>query len=238
MNQGIYQLAANMVNQLNSVDILSNNLANATTTGFKEDNIAEGSFNYYLKKAQSLEQNISKMNVITNTIPKIDQHYYTKTVGSIEPTNNKLDFAIKDPNLFFKVQNPKNNELLLTRDGSFNILDGKLVTKNGYFVLNNDNLPIVVIDNFATQISVVKTQYKNLTKQGNNNYQIKSTKSLEKLIGNKEYILQGALEKSNVNTVLTMVNLIEKHRMFEQDQKAINGIDDINQKVIDKIENR
>ena len=160
MNQGTYPLAANMINQLNRVDMLSNNLANATTTGFKEDNIAQGSFNHYLKKAQKLEQNISKINDITNTVPKIDQHYYTKTVGSIESTNNTLDFAIKDPNIFFKVQNPKNNELLLTRDGSFNILDGKLVTKNGYFVLNNDNLPIVATDNFATQISVVKPNMK------------------------------------------------------------------------------
>ncbi len=238
MNQGIYPLAASMVNQLNRVDVLSNNLANSNTTGFKQDNLSEGSFNNYLKKAQNKDQEISKLSQVTNTIPKIDNSFVSKELGVISPTNNQLDFAIKDENTFFKIKNPQNGELLLTRDGAFNILDGQLVTKNGYQVLDADNVPITAEDDFAEQIAVVKTSFDNLDKQGSNNYQIKSTQNIESLATNEGYVLQGALEKSNVNSVLTMVSLIDTHRRFEQAQKAMTSIDEINQKVIDKVGSR
>ena len=51
-------------------------------------------------------------------------------------------------------------------------------------------------------------------------------------------MLQGSLEKSNVNTIRTMVGLIEAQRKFEQSQKAITGIDQINGKVIESIGNQ
>ena len=235
MNQGIYPLAANMINQLNRVDVLSNNLANSTTSGFKEDNVVEGSFNNYLTVANEKHLQTTKINEITNTIPKMDGSYVSEQNGALIPTNNQLDFAIKDENIFFKIRNPKTHENLLTRDGSFKILNGQVVTQNGYQVLNIENQPITAEDDFATQIAVVKSQYENLTKQGNNNYKIKSQKDVEKLIGNEEYVMQGTLEKSNVNTVSTMVSLIESHRNFELAQKAMTGIDDMNKNVIEKI---
>ncbi len=52
MTQGLHPLAANMINQLNRVDVISNNLANANTVGFKQDSLVEGSFNNYLEKAE------------------------------------------------------------------------------------------------------------------------------------------------------------------------------------------
>lgn len=235
MNQGIYPLAATMINQLNRVDVLSNNLANSNTNGFKQDHVVEGSFNHYLEKAVEKNESISKLNEVTNTIPKIDGKFVNKTLGAVVPTNNQLDFAIKDENVFFKVQNPKTKEIVLTRDGAFNILNNNLVTKDGYQVLNADNAPIVAQDEFALDIAVVKTNFENLEKQGSNNYRIKSQKEIQQLNGNEEYVLQGSLEKSNVNSIVTMVGLIESQRRFEQAQKAMTGIDEINQKVIEKI---
>jgi len=117
-------------------------------------------------------------------------------------------------------------------------LGGMLVNKNGFNILDDKNVPIVIEEGsqkFALQIAVVKTDYTNLDKQGNNNYKIKDQKQVEKLIGNEDYILRGALEKSNVNSVITMVSLIDSHRRFEQAQKAMTGIEELNQKVIDKI---
>ena len=237
MNQGMYPLAATMINQLNRVDVLSNNLANANTNAFKQDNLSEGSFNRYLKQAKAKDKEITKLNVITNTIPKIDNRYVNQNVGAIVPTNNKLDFAIKDKNVFFKVQNPKTKEILLTRDGSFKILNNNLVTQNGWKVLDIDDAPIIAEEEFATTIAVVKTDYTNLKKQGNNNYEIQSQRQVKSLVGNDDYILQAAIEKSNVNSITTMVGLIDSHRRLEQAQKAMTGIDDINKKVIDKIGN-
>ncbi len=238
MNQGIYPLASTMINQLNRVDILSNNLANANTNAFKQESLSEGSFNNYLKNAQKKDEVISKLSEITNIIPKIDNKFIDKKLGAITPTNNQLDFAIKKEEMFFKVQNPKNGEIVLTRDGSFGILNEKLVTKNGYLVLNFDNLPIATTEEeFAKQIAVVKTNFENLDKQGGNSYKIKSEQNIEMLFDNESYLAQGALERSNVNSITTMVSLIDSHRRFEQAQKAIKGIDEINQKVIDKIGN-
>ncbi len=235
MNQGIYPLAATMINQLSRVDTLSNNLANTNTNGFKQDNLIEGSFNNYLKQAQEKDLEVTRLGQVANTIPKIDKSYISEDLGAITPTNNQLDFAIKDKNMFFKVQDPKSGEIFLTRNGSFNIMENKLVTQNGFQVLNIDNDPIIAEDNFAQQISLVKTPFENLEKQGLNNYKIKLPNQTEEIASNDEYVLQGAIERSNVNTITTMVALIDTHRRLEQAQKAMTGIDQINQKLIDKI---
>jgi flagellar basal-body rod protein FlgG len=235
MNQGIYPLAANMVNQLNRVDTLANNLANSNTVGFKQDNLTEGSFNYYLERSQNEKKETTVFGTITNTIPKIDGQFIDKKLGAITPTNNQLDFAIKEEEIFFKIQNPKTQEIFLTRDGSFGILNGQLVTKNGFNVLDNKDIAIVANEDFAQQIGVVKTQFENLSKQGNNNYQIKSQQKVEQLLSNDNFVLQGAVERSNVNSITTMVGLIESHRRIEQAQKAMTGIDELNKSVIEKI---
>ncbi len=237
MTQGIHQLTANMVNQLNRVDVVSNNLANANTVGFKEDDLAEGSFNHYLEKAKEEKKDISKLSYIMNTIPKIDNNFVNTNIGSITPTGNKLDFALNQKDTYFKIKSA-NGQIQLTRDGEFKVLNGTLVTKNGESVLNNNNESIAVVDdNFFQNIAVFSSDIKNLDKVGNNNYKIKEEQGLTQITNNTEYIMQGSIERSNVNTIKTMVDLIEAQRKFEQAQKAIAGIDEMNQKVITDIGN-
>ncbi|MGB5866891.1 MAG: flagellar hook-basal body protein [Arcobacteraceae bacterium] len=237
MTQGIHQLTASMVNQLNRVDVISNNLANANTVGFKEDNLAEGTFNRYLSTQIKKDEVVLKESLVMDTIPKIDLKYKDESVGSIKQTGNNLDFAVKDKNMFFKVQNLQ-GKIEYTKDGSFKVVDGKLVTQNGFSVLNNANEPIT-IDNpdFATTISLVSTDFKNLENIGNNNYKAIKEQEIMSVASNDTYLMQGALENSNVNTIRTMVGLIEAQRKFEQAQKGITGIDEINAKVIDSIGN-
>jgi len=237
MIQGTHPLAANMINQLNRVDVISNNLANTNTVGFKEDSLVEGSFNHYLEKANKEGSVVLKESEVINTVPKIDGDFMNINMGSISQTGNKLDFALNKNNMFFKVEN-NNGNIELTRDGQFKILDGKLVTQNGYSVLNNENKEILVDDDsFASNIAVVSTNFDNLDKIGNNNYKFNNKNELETIVNNDDYIVQGAIEKSNVNAIKSMVGLIEAQRKFEQSQKAIAGIDEINQKVIDSIGN-
>jgi len=238
MTQGIHQLTASMVNQLNRVDVISNNLANANTVGFKEENLAEGTFNRYLEQQEKKDKVVLKESLIMDTIPKIDMSYKSETVGALKQTGNNLDFAIKDREMFFKVQNEQGN-IEYTRDGSFKTVDGKLINQNGYPVLDNDNIPVDINNpNFARTISVVKTEFTNLEKIGNNNYKVSDEKKVELIANSENYILQGSLEQSNVNTIRTMVGLIEAQRKFEQSQKAITGIDQINSKVIESIGNQ
>jgi len=237
MTQGIHQLTASMVNQLNRVDVISNNLANANTVGFKEENLAEGSFNRYLREQTKSDEVVLKESKIMDTIPKIDTKYTSKEVGAVIGTGNNLDFAIKDPNMFFKVQNEQGN-VEYTRDGSFKILDNVLVNQNGYPVLDNDNNAINTTNaNFEDAIALIQTDFRNLDKVGNNNYSAKKDENIQAVADTATLLLQGSLEQSNVNTIKTMVGLIEAQRKFEQSQKAITGIDEINSKVIDSIGN-
>ncbi|MEA3383951.1 MAG: flagellar hook-basal body protein [Campylobacterota bacterium] len=232
MTQGIHQLTASMVNQLNRVDIVSNNLANANTVGYKEESVSEGTFNHYLEKSLEEKRDVSKLSYIMNTIPKIDNKFLDTSIGSVVSTGNNLDIAITQQDKYFKIQ-LDSGEIQLTRDGEFKVLNGNLVTKNGDTVLNKENEPIAVnSDIFYQNIAIVSSDIKNLEKSGNNNYKIKDSNELQDIENNREYILQGSIEKSNVNTIKTMVQLIESQRKFEQAQKAITGINDIDKKVI------
>lgn len=237
MTQGIHQLTASMVNQLNRVDVISNNLANANTTGFKEDNLAEGSFNRYLRKTIAEDKVVNKESMIMDTIPKINVKYKDESVGGLTETGNNLDFAIKNKDMFFKIQNAQGN-IEYTRDGSFKVIENELVTQNGSRVLNNENEVINVNDaQFSRNIALVSTEFKNLENIGNNNYKVIDENQLVQIAENETFLLQNTLEKSNVNTIKTMVGLIEAQRKFEQSQKAITGIDTINGKLIDSIGN-
>ena len=188
MNQGTYPLAASMINQVNRLDQISNNLANINTNGFKQEGTTETTFNYYLQKMQ--EENIAptKINTVTNNIPKIDSKFINSEMGPIAMTGNALDFALNNPDTFFKVQNT-NGDIVYTRDGSFKNLDGFLVDGNGNNVLNADNEPIVVEDNFVSQIGVTKTPYTNLEKIGDNTYRLKNPNELEIFENNDNLIV-------------------------------------------------
>ncbi|MDD2292223.1 MAG: flagellar hook-basal body protein [Aliarcobacter sp.] len=234
MNQGTYPLAASMINQINRLDQISNNLANINTNGFKQEGTSETTFNYYLQRAQ--EQNIAptKINTVVNNIPKIDSKFINSEMGPIAMTGNTFDFALSNPDTFFKIQN-QNGDIVYTRDGAFKNLDNFLVDGNGNNVLNADNEPIVIDEDTASQIGVVKVSYDDLEKIGDNTYLAKSSAQIESFENNDSLIVKGAIEKSNVNSVSTMVELIDANRRFEQAQKAVKSIDELNASLIEKI---
>lgn len=237
MTQGTHQLAANMINQLNRVDTISNNLANLNTTGFKADNSSEGSFNSYLERTNDKGEDVSQLSYIMNTVPKMDHNYIDSKLGVITPTGNNLDFALSQSNTYFKVETDS-GKIELTRDGKFKVLDGNLVNQNGHKVLDNTNNPIAANDEeLLTTISVVSANFVDLNKVGNNNYKYNKEDNLKIIEDNQNYIIQGSLERSNVNSIGSMVSMIDAQRRFEQAQKAIIGIDDINKKVIESIGN-
>ncbi len=233
MNQGIYPVSASMINQINRLDQISNNLANINTNGFKQEGLT---FNYYLERSQKEKFVPTKENIVTNNTPKLDSKYIDSQMGPIAPTGNNLDFALNQPDTFFKIQN-SNGDMVYTRDGSFKNLDGFLVDANGNNVLNPDNEPIVIEGNFASQIGVSKIDYKNLEKLGNNTYKAKNNNEVNVYENNDNLLVQGAIEKSNVNSVSAMVELIDAHRRFDQSQRAIKSIDELNAGLIDKIGN-
>ena len=234
MNQGVYPLTASMINQINRLDQISNNLANTNTYGFKQEGTTETTFNYYLKRVQQQNKTPIQEGIVTNNIPKIDSRYINGQMGAVVMTGNNLDFALNKPDTFFKIQN-QNGDIVYTRDGAFKNLDGFLVDSNGNNVLNQDNEPIVIEDGFTAQIGVTKIAYTNLDKIGNNTYLPKNPNELEVFENNDNMIVQGAVESSNVNSVSAMVELIDAHRRFEQSQKAVKSIDELNASLIEKV---
>ena len=237
MNTSLYSLSATMINQLNRVDVISNNLANVNTTAFKGDNLIEGSFNNYLQKAKENRTPTTAMSELVNTIPKIDGSYTNTQMGSFLETNNQLDFALNAKHTFFKIQDDKGN-ILLTRDGAFKNLNGELVTSEGFKVLNGANVPIAVENCFEQELSIVKADFKDMKKIGNNNYMHDDMKKVLVVENTDNQILQGTIEKSNINAVSTMVALIDAQRKLEQAQKAITGLSEMSEKLLTKIDGK
>jgi len=239
MTQALHQLTASMVNQLNRVETISNNLANANTTAFKEDSLAEGSFNKYLKQKEAVSKEPSVLSTLMNTIPKIDSTYMDSSVGALKLTGNNLDFALTQKDTYFKIDN--NGKELYTRDGAFKVVDNMLVTQNGYNVLDANSNKITVDQNngdFNSELGIYEAKFNTKDKVGKNNFFADKDTSVKQISNiNNDKIVNKTLEVSNVNSIISMVSLIESQRKFEQSQKAITGIDEINKKVIDSIGN-
>src|SRR5579859_4454328 len=130
MNRGIYSLANGMLSTQQAMDLVSNNLANAATSGFKADSLA---FNDALEQAIASPSGRAVGTLGSGAVAK--QHFTNLNQGQIQTTNAPLDLAIQGKGMF-AVQGP-NGQTLYTRDGSFSTnAQGELVNKQGYQVLD------------------------------------------------------------------------------------------------------
>jgi len=145
MINGYYGATGAMVTQFNRLNVISNNLANINTAGFKQDDIIIGDFERIFSEKREilpLENNTKKaakfLNRSLNKVPIVVEEYTNFDIGDIQKTSNPLDVALKEKNQFFVIQTPGGEKL--TRAGNFNInAKGYLVTKDGFKVLNNKN---------------------------------------------------------------------------------------------------
>jgi len=204
------------------------------------------------------------LNRTMTRAPQIVDSFTDYSVGTLQKTSNPLDFALSREGLFFAVKTPQG--VRLTRDGSFTAnAEGKLVTKQGYEVLSNDYFKNVSnggisISQEDSAISVdkngqISTNIPNtsqfaqgskffiaqpdninlLEKEGDNLYKMKG---IEKLTSLEESgaVSQGFIEKSNVNAVKMMTQLIETNRLVGMYQKAMSTqMDDMNRDAIEKL---
>ncbi len=194
--------------------------------------------------------------------PQIVDSYTDFSVGQIEETKNEMDFALKREGLFFVVKTP--DGIRLTRDGSFTRSDdGKLVNKQGYEVLPNDYFETGATIDFNIYETIVESDkhgqlYTNLPnqvrlglnsklfiaqpdnldllkKEGDNLYKYEDETQLKSL-EESGAVAQGYVEKSNVNAVKMMTQMIETNRLVGMYQKAMQTqMDDMNSDAINKI---
>ena len=161
MVRGLYTAYTGMVNSQHRLDVVSNNLANATTTGYKKEGCTTQSFDavYGIKIKDAtvghVNQNIGKLSLGA----KIGETYRNWEQGSFVTTDNTYDFALSGKGFFTISFTNKAGETstMYTRDGSFQMnADGYLVTKDGDYVLGESGEPIVLPTD-ATNIAVEPT---------------------------------------------------------------------------------
>jgi len=258
MINGYYDATGAMVTQFNRLNVISNNLANVNTAGFKQDDIIIGDFERLFSEKRDelpLENNTKEaakfINRNLNKVPIVVEEYTNYDIGDLQKTSNPLDIALKEKNQFFVIQTPAGEKL--TRAGNFN-LNGKgyLVTKDGFKVLDDRNTPIQLSPSHPVTVDKNGNIYQNkekiatfkivkidnlntLKKVGNNMFDfIPETATVNPI----NSTLQGFLEKSNVNPVKEMTSLIETNRLVEQYQKVMTTfMDDLNRDAIEKLAN-
>jgi flagellar basal-body rod protein FlgG len=195
-------------------------------------------------------------------VPQVVEGYTDYSVGNMQKTSNQLDLALSNEDLFFVVKTPQG--IRLTRDGSFSLSDeGKLITKEGYEVLGDDyfkskdGISFAATDNVinidkngqiytnipgSTKLTENKKLFiasvddlKYLQKEGDNLYKIDDMDRVE-MSGESGAVKQGFLEKSNVNAVKMMTELIETNRLVGMYQKAMDTqMNDMNRDAIEKL---
>ena len=264
MQSGYYDAAGGMVTQFNHLNVISNNLANLNTNGYKADDIVIGDFEKIFSEKRDIlplenqtKEGAKFLNRALNKVPHIVEEYTNFSEGTVKPTGNNLDFALKKDNAFFLVKTP--NGIRATRDGAFEIDDaGHIVTKEGYPVLPKsyfkDGHLLTIQKNYelkgdrdgnlyqnGLQVSsfyIAKfNNLKTLQKEGDNFYKYPNPQTAP-LLNEKDVIQQGYIEKSNINPVIEMTNMIQTQRLVDMYQKVMTTqMDDMNNDAISKLAN-
>jgi len=250
MVKGLYTAYTGLINQQNRLDVVTNNLANATTTGYKKEGTTSQSFDSLMAikindpTNGNINQNIGPISLGV----KIGENYRDYSQGSFKNTSGSYDFALSGNGLFsISFTNKTGQEsTMYTRDGSFQMAqDGSLVTKDGDFVLGQDG-PIVLPTNATISVDETGGIYADgqyidqfaITDFEDNNYIEQYGENLYSAVDGATKkdatatVMQGYLEMSNVNVVSEMVQMITISRAFESNQKVMNSIDETLQKAV------
>lgn len=237
--------------QQTRMDVISNNLANASTTAFKSSRATFQDLMYQNEGqagGQTTQQTLSPSGLMLGTGVRVVGTTKTFTQGSITQTGNSLDVAIQG-NGFLQVSMP-DGTVAYTRDGSLQTdANGQLVTANGYpldppvtlptnvqsITIGTDGTVSATTNGSSASVQVGSLQLANfvnpagLQPNGENLY-LETASSGSPSTGTPGLnglgtLQQGALESSNVNVVSQMVDMIETQRTYEMNSKAITTAD-------------
>lgn len=239
MNYGLYSIFLGMRSRQNTLEAQANNIANASTAGFKAERLIYSSI-----AAKNGSGDKQSLVVGVSTSSGIDF-----SEGSIQQTGRSMDVAI-DGDAFLQIQTPSG--VRYTRAGNLTVNpDGQLVTKNGDLVIG-DSGPITVPKegelsigqdgslSVAGQVSdTLKLVRFNspttaLTKEGDSLFAPTGTEQPQDNVKSK--IIQGSLENSNINSITEMVSMINNNREFESLEKSVTLLmSDIGRKISTEI---
>jgi|SaaInlV_120m_DNA_4_1040238.scaffolds.fasta_scaffold04073_5 flagellar basal-body rod protein FlgG len=234
--------------QQQNIDVISNNIANVNTTGFKKGraefkDLMYQSLNYSVGANETDKKQVGLGTKLTAIYNNFDQ-------GSFKETGNSLDLSIAGKG-FFKVTDGS-GEPVYTRDGSFKIdKEGKILTSNGFYldaggiqvpptstgivVRSNGNVQAQMADGTNTILGNIKIHMfpnqSGLKFLGNNVYQETvgsgNPSEVDPGFSGSGTIESGFLETSNVQLVVEMTNLITAQRAYEANSKIIQSSDEL-----------
>jgi flagellar basal-body rod protein FlgG len=235
------------------LQLLSNNLANVNTAGFKKD---RGRFREFSLAAAADSKNLP-LRPDQLQAPEYWMEYSTYTdfsAGALRKTGRPFDLALSG-NGFFCVRTP--DGVMYTRRGDFTVnADEVLVTQEGFPVLGkggeiriklakpsgdirefsiSEEGTVTVDGSEVDRLRIIDfTQSHALEKAGHNYYRALKPRSLEEL-DEGLMVSQGFLELSNVDTIRMMTEMIEVLRGYESYQKIMRSVDDMNAKLINDV---
>lgn len=245
MVKGLYTAYTGMINEQNRMDVLTNNLANASTVGYKKEGTTSQSFGDVLMvkiKDSSVGIDNAQRIGVRNPGVRIGENYTDYSQGSFKITGNTYDLALSGEGFFAVEVTNKEGETdtKYTRAGQFTLnKEGYLVTQEGDYVLDNENRRIQLntlmestiasdgtISQNGQQIARIQVtdfaDYNYLEKYGDTYYQ--PIEGAEKIASDAD-VKSGCLEMANVQIVSEMVNLIAISRAYESNQKIIQTYD-------------
>ncbi len=230
-----YILLSNAIARKTQLNVVANNAANSTTTGYVADMVSFDQVN--------LKQNAKRKNSFVRT----SGIYRNSKNGGIRITHNPTDLAIEEEG-YFKILTPRGPRYTL--DGAFHFnYDGILVNHQGYPCANIDNAIIQIEGKydsldiahdgtiFIDDIAIARVGVFNfldhvfLKKEGDNLYMALGP---EIIIDNYN-IQSGALRMSNVNATKVMVDMVELERSFTTSTKLMSELSSLERNIISKM---
>ncbi len=245
MLRGLYTAHTGLRNEQNRMDIMTNNLANASTVGFKKEGSTSQSFDSVLAyKLKDASVGLGKAENIghNNLGVKIGENYTDYTQGSFRITNNTFDLALSGEGFFALEFTNKAGETSTkyTRAGNFTLTsEGYLVNNDGDYVLDENSQRIkldplhgadITSDgrisqngNVIATLQVVDFEdYDYLKRYGETYFEpVEGAQIIE----SAAEVNSGMLEMSNVQVVSEMVNMISITRQYESNQKIMQTYD-------------
>ncbi|RMH17419.1 MAG: flagellar basal-body rod protein FlgG [Gemmatimonadetes bacterium] len=255
MDPTIRTAATGMIAQQTRVEVISNNLANVNTTGFKR---SRAHFEDLLYQTAQNQQSVQGEGV--QTLEEVQVGRGTRLTGvqrimsqgALEQTGRPLDLAIEGEG-YFQVQF-NDGVVAYTRDGSFQISDqGALMTSSGYLVLPGATVPqdasevtisrngiITARTNAGSEsielgrIELARFMNESGLRAMGENLYVETEASGKPIVGFPQEpgfgrLIQGALEASNVEIVQEMVDMITAMRAYEINSKAVQTGEEMSQ---------
>ena len=247
MTYGLYMSATGANAQSHRLEVLSHNLANINTTGFKPHMaVLQSRESEAIQRGEVMPGGggVDDLTAGVGIQPAVTQY----SQGPIKTTGRTTDLAINDPNSFFVVQ--RGEQEFLTRAGNF-IFDaqGQLVNTHGDPVLSagggkiriDPRQPFEVMGDGSVVQGTERQQVKlvrpaamgDLTRIGDNMFQ--SLTSVNEVASTERKITSGALEQSAVEPTRAMMELIEASRVYEANVRMIQTQNESMEQLIGRV---